>query len=275
MAVDVPGGILKQSDVRETITNTEETSVSFNTVFARFEEQKVMGTGMTGFFVNAEGTELYTTDAGDDVKQWTMATKWTISSATLTHTLDLNARNDDLRGVSFKPDGTKMYVGGGNTDHIYEFDLSTPWLLSSAVYLQELDITGSETQLEGFYMREDGKRLYTSGTSGVDRIMEWQLSTAWDITTGVKIDEIAVTANPKGITFNKDGDFVYFPTSATDIQIWKLTSVFRISTASASTTFVGTPLPGPVDIKFNPNGRKMFLMNPTKVGEFTIKRGWR
>ena len=167
MALNVKGGLFSQSDVRETVTNTEETSVLFNLDFARFEGSIDIA-DIAGIFINPEGTELYTASDADDVKQYTMSTRFDITTATLTNTLDVSAKETTLQGVSFKPDGTKMYTIGSFGDSIDEYDLSVPWDLSTALYLQEFDISGEETESEGFYFREDGKQCYVIGTSGTD-----------------------------------------------------------------------------------------------------------
>ena len=273
MAINVPGGILEQTDVRETITNTEESSVRFNTVYARFESKLALGTGLKDLYINPEGTELYTCDDGDDIKQWTLSTKWTLNTATLTHTLDVSGKETALLGLFFKPDGTKMYTLGDAGNSIDEYDLSIPWAISSAVYLQELDISGEGALPGGLFIREDGKQVYTR--MDADKVVAYHISTPWDITTAVKQDEIAMPFTGRGLHFSRDGSTLFAANNTTNIQIWTMTSVFRISTASADTTFELLPNANIQGVRFSPNGTRMYLLSATDAYEYTIKRGWR
>ena len=275
MAVDVPGGILKQSDVRETITNTEETNVLFNTDFARFENTKALGANLKGIYINPEGKELYTCDDADDIKQWTLSTRWDVSTATLTHTLDVSAKETELVGIFFKTDGTKMYTTGDNGNSIDEYDLSTPWAISSAIYLQEFSTAGETTAPGGLYIREDGKRVYIIDKVAVEDILEYQLTTAWDITTATKIDSVITNLAGNGLYFKRDGSEVYIAFGGNEFKIWTLTTVFKISTASADSTFDAAPANPVVALTFNSNGSRMYLLSATNVYEYTIKRGWR
>lgn len=277
MALNVNGGLFSQSDVRETITNTQLESVAFDTVYARFEGSNELGVGMTDIYINPEGTELYTVDAGDDVKQFTLSTRFNITTATLTYTLDVSARDGDLQGIFFKPDGRKMYVLGADGDSIDEYDLDPAWDLSTATYLQEGSISAFEASPGGIYIREDGRQIYVKGGQ-TDKVKSIHLSTPWDVTTMTALDEIAfplLSAGNGGIHFSRKGDVMFNALGDEEIEIWTLTSVFRLATASADTTFTITPNVNIFGIRFNPNGSRMYLSSQTHVYEYSIKRGWR
>ncbi len=280
MAVDVTNGILKQSDVRETITNTEETPVLFDLAYARFEGVASIAGGR-GLFISPDGLELYTAHADDDILQYTMTKKWDVTTATLTHTLDVSAKETDLYGVWFKPDGSKMYTLGANGVSMDEYNLGTPWLLSSAIYLQEKDMAGLERlQPRGLYFREDGKQVYVSNNEATDRIDAWYLSTPWDVTTMSIIEFKSFGATLlKGISFNRSGSKLYFYGSTDDeYKLYDLSTVFKISSAAAATPadFKEFPLmTGPPRIFFNQNGSRLYLGNDTLIQQYSLKRGWR
>jgi len=279
MAIDVPGGILKQTDVRETITNTEETGVGFNVDYARFvQEINPPNSGsVTGIHFNPEGTKFYTVDTNDNVVEYTLTKRWDLSTMVYVHTLDVSAKETDLVGLSFSPDGLKMYTAGANGNSIDEYDLGTAWALSTAVYLQEFDISGAEDTVEGMFMREDGKLLVIAGDEA-DRMNSYSLSTAWDITTASLLDSTALT-KPAGMWFSRNGLKVFWMRQDTDVlSIYDLTSPFRISTASAATNSPFTPFPSlgiSQDVFFNPNGTKMYLTDNATIFEYTLKKGWR
>jgi DNA-binding beta-propeller fold protein YncE len=44
-------------------------------------------------------------------------------------------------GLAFNTDGTKMFVVGNGNDKVYEYDLSTGFDVSSAVYSQDFSVS--------------------------------------------------------------------------------------------------------------------------------------
>lgn len=272
MAVDIPGGILRQSDIRETITNTAESSVAWNFSFARYEGKLTIADAFRAVFFSPDGFQFYIATDTDDIRQFTMSVRWDITTGTPTHTLDVSAKEIKLMGVFFKPDGTKMYTLGDDGNSVDEYDLSTPWLLSSALYLQELDISGTIAEPTGMYLRDDGKRMYIHNEFD-NKIYSYFLETPWDVTTGVVVENIT-TVSGGGITLSRDGNHVFIVSSNT-VRKWNMTSVFDISTASAHSTFDTAPAVTLVAVFFKPNGSQMYAANVNQIQQYSIRRGWK
>ena len=84
--------------------------------------------------------------------------------------------------IFFKPDGSKMYITGAEGDDVNEYDLSTAWDLSSAAYLQNFSVAAQEAVPSGIFFKPDGLKMFITGQAG-DSVYEYDLSTAWDIST--------------------------------------------------------------------------------------------
>ena len=85
------------------------------------------GTPETIFF-KPDGLEMFVLGSTPDaVGQYTLGTAWDLSTATLVglRTFSVVAQEGDSRGLYFKPDGTKMYMGGTFTvpRNIYQYTL--------------------------------------------------------------------------------------------------------------------------------------------------------
>ena len=88
-----------------------------------------------------DGTKLFVTTNKDptSVYQYKLTTPW--DTSTLEHetmfevNLDDSNGEDHVRALAFKPDGTRMFVGGMRIDKIREYILSTPFDLTSGVSL--------------------------------------------------------------------------------------------------------------------------------------------
>ena len=87
-----------------------------------------------------------------------------------------------------------------------EFDLSTPWDVSTASYLQNF-VIAEDSQLNGIFFKADGTKLYTCGYTN-DTIYEYNLSPAWDISSRSLVQGYSVsiqTGYPASVFIMPDG----------------------------------------------------------------------
>ena len=108
-------------------------------------------------------------------------------------------------GVVFKTDGTKMYVVGQTGDDVNEYNLSTAWDVSTASFVTNFSVASQDTTLSGLFFRADGVKLYVIGR-GSDGVYEYDLSSAWDISTSTYLQTFSVAsqeASPTGVFFKQ------------------------------------------------------------------------
>ncbi len=137
--------------------------------------------------------------------------------------------------VFFKQDGKKMYVVGFEFNKVYEYDLGVAWNLSTAVFLQDFLIGQGQTQSDALYFRHDGKKMYVGGRSA-DVVLEFDLGTAWDVTTAVFLNSFSIPGadgtNLQSIHFKPDGLSLFIIDNGADsIFEYKLTIPWDLSTA--------------------------------------------
>jgi hypothetical protein len=149
--------------------------------------------------------------------------------------------------IFFKPDGTKMYILCRSGDDINEYALSTAWDISTASRTDALTGLGSSPASEGnpygMYISPDGIYLYIVGHS-VDQVIQYTMSTAWDISTASYTREQGLTdsggtfANPTGIHFKPDGTMFWACSYDEDtIQQYTLSTAWDVSTLSVGHSF--------------------------------------
>lgn len=117
-----------------------------------------------------------------------------------------------LRGIHFKPDGTRCYFRNAHIgpSYIYTYDLDTPWdLLGSTTLVHTMYIGSSLEQNNGFCFSHDGTKMFISKYSGIS-IYIYVLSTPWDLSTAV----VGPTSGIPGdffqdFLFNADGTKIY------------------------------------------------------------------
>ena len=112
-----------------------------------------------------------------------------------------------------------MYVGTAASDIIYEYDLSTAWDVSTSTYNQNLDVQANVTTAYGLDFKPDGTRMYILDYS-YQAVNEYELSTAWDISSGSYLREVAVDAAGQtqswGLALSSDGEKLYVTSGQTD-----------------------------------------------------------
>ena len=113
-------------------------------------------------------------------------------------------------GIVFNPDGTKMFVstsastGNANIDFIYEYNLSTPFDISTKTYAGDdercdLDVGsgqyGSDPNVAGdMAFSSDGLKIFilSRGTNGKnnDRLYRYDLTIAYDVSTCAFVKDV-------------------------------------------------------------------------------------
>ena len=186
-------------------------------------------------------------------------------------------------GITFKPDGTKMFVVGMSQNKIFEFDLSTAFDISTATKSSNEYLHVSEQiDARDIKFNSDGTKLFLAGTDDQE-INEYNLSTAYDVSTSVHQN---IYFNGDGldfvaIAFNTDGTklFIYDKTGNDSIKQYSLGSPFDLSNAVLQKQYRGTnsktlrEINGtPQGFAFSSDGSKMYVTGTgtQKIKEFTL-----
>ena len=116
------------------------------------------------------------------VEQFNLSTAW--DTQTISYDTSLSIPDDvQIRALAFKSDGTRVYIAQRDYGKVKQFDLSTPWDLSSATNeVQSNSFKGEENNLRNIQFSSDGTFMYLGGNGG-DDINRYKLPTAWDIST--------------------------------------------------------------------------------------------
>ena len=144
----------------------------------------------SGLFISDDGVNLYTVrgDSIDSVYQYVMGTPWDITTLSLVRTKSVSAQVTTPKAVSFKADGTRMYIGDTAGPTVFEYSLSTPWNVSTASFVRSkaLTVPSSFDGIYGMYFRPDGGVAYFALSLIFDvnsSVLEVDIETDWDIST--------------------------------------------------------------------------------------------
>ncbi len=120
-----------------------------------------------GLFLSPDGTKVYHAgDTNNFVYQYTLSTAWDITSIGSASTFNVTSQDANPRSVYISPDGSNMYVSGQAGDSIFEYILTTPWSITTAVYETTLDVSSVTTDPESMFFSYNGDSMFVLSSGG-------------------------------------------------------------------------------------------------------------
>lgn len=228
-----------------------------------FYDTVIIGTQQSyGMTMNNDGTRGYVTDDNaNGIRQINFSTGWDITTASNGGFKSVASENGVPQAVDISQDGTKLYMWGGSGAKLYQYTMSTPYLVSS-ISLDKSKNTAAQTSFSrSIRWKPDGTKLFLMNATGT--IYQYDVGTAWDIGTMVYNSVSFVAAEGYGMDFKPDGTKFYNIGSNTDtISQYTLNTPWDISSAvidAGQTINVGSVDSGPTDIRWKPDGTRFFI----------------
>lgn len=182
-----------------------------------------------GIAFNPDGSQMYVAISGLEARivSYSLSTAFDVSTATLAHELSIKDRDQAPTGIDFNGDGTQMIVSGNNGSAIYEYDLSTAYNLSTAVFSETISVLQQESLPSGLVFNPSGTKLFVIGTSG-DAIVEYRLSTIKDFVENETDVVIDIDAND-GLGGATDSSVEYAITGEGDASLFSINAAGEIT----------------------------------------------
>jgi hypothetical protein len=227
-----------------------------------------------GIEFNSDGTKMYVVgNGGDKVFQYSLSTAYDVSTASYDSVFfNVNSQESTPSAVRFNNDGTKMFIAGYNGDDVNEYTMSTAYDIANATFVDSFSFSSQDTAPLGFIFNDDGTKMYIAGNSS-DKIHQYSLSTAFDVSTGSYDSKYLDTATvlsdtvPVDLAFNSDGTKMFVGGSSQEkIFQLSLSTAYDVSTAtydniSFSTQSEESNLMG---FTFSPDGAKFYIFGSTQ-----------
>ena len=219
------------------VTNYDLSNASYDSVSLDVSSQNTTPVAVE---FSSDGTAMYmvgNTDP-DTVFQYTLSTAWDLSTASYaSKSFSTSTQETNVGGLSFKSDGTKMYIVGTGNDTVYQYSLSTAWDVSTASYdSTSVSVSSQDTTPSALNFSPDGTKMYVVGDTN-NTVFQYTLSTAWDVSTASYASKSLSVASeetaPTGMAFNSDGTKVFICGRSSDaVQQYSLSTAYDISTGS-------------------------------------------
>jgi sugar lactone lactonase YvrE len=181
----------------------------------------------------------------------------------------------------FSPDGLRMYIVGTSGDDVNQYNLSTAWVVSSAVFSTVFSISGQDATPNGLFFRADGTKMYIVGTTN-DSVFQYTLGTAWSVATAsydsISFSVAAQDISPGAISFRPNGLSMYMAGSTGDaVYQYTLSTAWNVSTATFLQSFsVAGQETIPLGMCFSSDGSRMFITGSTgdDVNVYNLTTPW-
>jgi len=157
-----------------------------------------------------------------------------------------------------------------------------PDLANASYDSVSFSVAGQETSPLGINFNNDGTKAYIVGPT-TDRVYEYPLSTAWDLSTAsynsVSFSVAPQNTVPSSVAFNSDGTKMYITgVLGSIIYQYSLSTGFDISTASYdSISFdVSSQVVDLVDLSFSYDGTKLYALSfgSDTVYQYSLSTGF-
>lgn len=228
-----------------------------------------------GIYFKPDGTSMYISgDDGNDVTQYNLSTAWDISTATSFQTFSTSAQNSSMRGLSFLGDGTKMFLTGYSNPRLYEYNLSTPWDISTASNVDSYILYNSMYYAEGVYMTPEGSAFLITTQLNESGVSDYRI---YGYTCG-GLTFAARDSNPIGIYFKPDGTKMYFTGYTNDrVYEYDLSTAWDLNTLTyVQQLTISAQATQPMGLFFSTDGTSMFVLNETtdQCLLYTLSTAW-
>ena len=193
-----------------------------------------------GAFVHPDGTYYFWADPSTGkVYRSEMSTAYDITSISGTpQTLSVSTQEGAASDVFLGDSGTKLYITGSISDKVHQYDLSTAYDLTTASFNQSITTRPSgftESVPWSLHFKSDGTKMYVVGKN-TDSVGEFDLSTAWDISTATFIQSFSFASQSTAVdafTMSADGTKMYHGDGYNGtIYRYSLSTAWDVSTAS-------------------------------------------
>ena len=220
----------------------------------------------------------------DDALNRLLSKPWSLNGPLVENSpLDVSAQTTNPSGLYITEDGLRLYTVDFTSGTIFQYSLSIPYKASSGTFVNSFAITAQAATAHGVCLSPDGLKMFVPTSDAPARILEYDLSVAFDITTSIfstSLNISAQTINPRDIFFGKDGFRLYITLPTTpDIGQWTLTVPYDLTTATFDFAF---DLSGEIatfgltDVFFKDDGKKMFVAEVATgdIHQYSLATPW-
>jgi hypothetical protein len=183
--------------------------------------------GPQGFEANTLGTRYYTVgNTSGRIYEYSTTNAYQFTGVLLTGgNLLITPQDSQPRNIRFKPDGLTMYMVGSANVRIFQYNLSTPWRVNTAVAVGNVSVAIQDSSPQDVYFNTEGTQMFVAGGTN-SKVTRYDLSTAWQVNTasysGWTFNSAFTTNTLRSLDFKPDGTKMYLTQQSGSTQEYSL-----------------------------------------------------
>jgi hypothetical protein len=240
------------------LVNEEFSGASFDV-----STQTIAGNGLA---FSATGDRMFVFGRSSNfVFQYVLSSSFDLTTATFDNSFDASGQVASGRSVTFSPTGDQMFVTGNTTDSVFQYNLSSSFDVTTAVFDTSFDVSSQSDFPSDVSFSATGGRMFIADPDA-SSVLQFNLSSGFDVTTAVfdtSFDVSAQSNGPVSATFSQNGDrMLVIGEQAQSVFQYSLNTEFDISTAVFTSSFdVSGEATDPEDMAFSSAGDQMFVLD--------------
>ncbi len=213
------------------------------------------------------------------VNEYKLSVPFNVTSSNFTAYSDVSPQVAAGFGITFSPNGAKMFVTGLNSNGsvvVIEYALSTPFNVTSSTFTDSVRLTSFVGNPTGVTFSNNGAKMFVVAFQAYT-VIEYALSTPFNVTSSTFTDSISIGSQdtlPQGITFSTNGAKMFIVGSSSDaVYEYALSTPFNVTSSTFTDSIsIGSQDTNPTGIAFSTNGAKMFIVGDATdtVYEYTL-----
>ena len=185
--------------------------------------------------------------------------------------------NNNAYAISFGNGGLRLYYLNSSDDSVYQFNLSAPFDITSAVYVNKFWISEDNLPQE-LTFNSTGTKMYIIGFNKT--VLSYTLSNPWEVVSasfdgGEFLVNSVSSPYLEDMAFSVDGTKLYLINRVTAKAFqFNLSTAWDVSTASFFYK-LNLNISSPISIEFNNTGTRMFILAQNdRVKQFDLSTAW-
>ena len=120
----------------------------------------------TGVHFSPDGTQMFTWAKNRKINKFSLSTPWDLSTVSYVNSSGFISNAFSQKGLHISHDGKRVYVVDDYPDQIWQYNLTTPWDISSINSVggdDLLDVSNIDSQPRQVFVNDSGTNLYWTG----------------------------------------------------------------------------------------------------------------
>lgn len=184
---------------------------------------------------------------------------------------------EGLPRAIYVKDGYNYYIIGSGT--VRQYSSSVEWNTTTLTLVNTSSISSEFTDLQaqGLSFKSDGTKLFVIGTGSAGKVVEYSLSTPWDVTTKTLNNTASVLQDifMNDMYITPDGTSL-FGLGDNNNRVYKYNfgTPWDISTLSYTSITASLPVATWNGLYFKDNGTRMYAATTTSIFEYDLSIPW-